>query len=140
MDFFYHRGIYLLEVRLLCKERISIGCLGDYSFAPGFYYYSGSAWQGLESRLRRHLREEKPLYWHIDYLLEYGRVERIFVWPHERERECSLATGLLDQGLEMPVTGFGASDCSCNTHLFYSPASLEMVTLLAEGKEIVIEQ
>jgi Uri superfamily endonuclease len=49
--------------------RCVIGCLGEFDFPVGGYAYSGSAKRGLDARIARHLRRQRPLRWHIDYLL-----------------------------------------------------------------------
>ena len=64
------KGSYLLLIELKDKETIQIGKLGKIDFMKGFYVYIGSAINGLEQRINRHLRKEKKLHWHIDFLLK----------------------------------------------------------------------
>ena len=55
----------------------------------------------------------------IDYLLARWKVSTV-IWGHsETKLECSVAAGLRAAGLES-AKGFGASDCRCPSHLFYS--------------------
>jgi Uri superfamily endonuclease len=90
------------------------------SFKKGDYIYIGSAKGCLESRLKRHLRKEKKLFWHIDYLLERKKVKISQIWVIPKSIECETA-GIFNKELtcEIVKKGFGSSDCKCTTHLFY---------------------
>lgn len=69
-------------------------------------------------RLHRHLREDKKLHWHIDYLLREARITGILVYGAATRAECRIAEII---GKKYPViAGFGSSDCRCPGHLFYS--------------------
>jgi Uri superfamily endonuclease len=50
-----------------------VGALGTLVFSPGRYIYVGSALNGIEPRVSRHLRTNGghlgSIHWHIDYLL-----------------------------------------------------------------------
>jgi len=80
----------------------------------------------MKKRLERHLRKEKKLHWHIDYLLRESEIEEIFL--SERE-ECEVAKAFLPFGY---VPGFGCSDCLCRSHLFYSEDLGELEAVLPE--------
>jgi len=80
----------------------------------------------MKKRLERHLRKEKKLHWHIDYLLRESEIEEIFL--SERE-ECEVAKAFL---LFDSIPGFGCSDCSCRSHLFYSEDLWRLETVLTE--------
>ena len=83
-------------------------------------FYFGSALNGLEGRLRRHLRREKKLHWHIDYLAALPRVIDIWRTEEEARRECEGAGSALGViGVSIPIPKFGASDCRCISHLMY---------------------
>ncbi len=116
------KGVYALVLRLEGREEITIGRLGKFAFPAGYYLYVGSALGsgGLEARLARHRRRHKKLHWHIDYLLEYAQVVEVWSVASPDRREClwALAAQLLP-GSEMPVPGFGSSDCRCPSHLIY---------------------
>jgi len=89
--------------------------LGDFS---GRYCYVGSAMGpgGLRARVARHLRQGKPLQWHIDYLTSSEGFRPVSVYATPDVPECRVA-----QGLSRLFTGhprFGCSDCKCPTHLF----------------------
>ncbi len=119
------RGTYALLVHVPYDLAITVGELGTLSFRAGYYVYVGSALGGLEARVRRHLRAEKALRWHIDYLLARARaVDVVFARSDER-KECEIAAEL-SKHLE-GVRGFGSSDCRCETHLFYGPDLNELL-------------
>ncbi|MFC1786550.1 DUF123 domain-containing protein [Halobacteriota archaeon] len=68
----------------------------------------------MEARISRHLRKEKKIHWHIDYLLACARIKDVYVGEL---KECDIVTKLADY---FPfVRGFGSSDCDCESHLFY---------------------
>jgi Uri superfamily endonuclease len=116
-------GTYLLQIYLERESMLSIGRLGLFTFPSGWYLYVGSARGpgGLKARLGRHHRRQKRLHWHIDYLLEHAQL-RTSNWVQSLQRlECTWSRAL-DERLDLIVVapGFGASDCQCVTHLFYS--------------------
>lgn len=101
---------------------MEVGALGRQVFAPGRYIYVGSAMNGLEARIRRHLNTSRgvlrAVHWHIAYLLrEPGvSVEAIYMCVSNERMECSIAAAVSHRG--QPVKGFGCSDCHCESHLF----------------------
>ncbi len=113
-------GSYLLVCRLPVATTIEVGRLGRFALPPGHYFYAGSAMSGLDARLARHLRSEKKLRWHIDYLLAVAPPVAAYVTEGKSLDECSLAARLLScDGAEMGAPRFGSSDCRCPTHLIY---------------------
>ncbi len=104
---------------VLDKETtITIGKLGTFQFQKGRYAYVGSAMNGIEQRVARHKRKEKRLHWHIDYLLEHAEIKSVeTIMSSTKENECRLARRFLKTH-QIPVPGFGSSDCSCKSHLF----------------------
>lgn len=116
------RGVYLLWLRLPDSQTIEVGALGVFTFTTGYYAYVGSAQNGLAHRLRRHVRPIKPLRWHIDYLRAQAELTAIHAAAAGAEWECRLAAMLRRiPGAEIPVSGFGSSDCRCISHLYYYP-------------------
>lgn len=113
---------YQLEIAVAAPIRIAIGRLGTCVFPNGRYIYTGSARQNLEARIARHLRSEKKLRWHIDWLLAAPGVSVVAVKRSSKE-ECALNQKVRGTAI-MP--GFGSSDCrhGCGSHLKYlgSPA------------------
>ena len=47
---------YALVIKIPQPVRLQVGRLGDTVFPGGYWLYFGSALNGLEARLRRHLR------------------------------------------------------------------------------------
>ncbi len=109
-------GAYILILILDDHKDITVGALGELHFSPGALAYVGSAMGGLEQRIARHLREDKRLHWHIDYLLQHARITRVIRVPAGERLECQIAAALAAK-LEA-VPGFGCSDCRCVSHLF----------------------
>ncbi len=106
--------VIVLGVRL----HLRIGRLGIHSLPPGYYVYIGSALVGLSSRLRHHLRSEKRLHWHIDYLLRQAAVAQIWYALGQDRLECVWNAILSNlPGAMSFIHGFGASDCKCFSHL-----------------------
>jgi Uri superfamily endonuclease len=106
------------------KRAVSVGKLGVFDFARGYYVYTGSALSGLEQRIAHHLKKKPRLRWHVDYLLAAPgtRVERWIQWETGRRAECALNRRFLRaEGALVPVSGFGSSDCTsgCPAHLLY---------------------
>jgi sugar fermentation stimulation protein A len=114
-------GIYIAIFRLSARRRIPVGRLGTFWFQPGVYFYVGSAQRNLAARIERHARKDKPLRWHIDYLSSPATMLGAIMLPGARSRECELARELRSMFASV-IPGFGASDCRCPGHLFYSPA------------------
>jgi len=115
-------GTYILAIELEQAQRIRIGALGERAFERGYYLYVGSALNSLRARLERHLRAEKRLHWHIDYLLQQAMIREIWYALGAERRECAWARALAELPGAAPYpSAFGASDCSCRTHLFYCP-------------------
>ena len=111
---------YLLILRNPRRHRVRVGALGAIDFAPGYYCYAGSGGVNPLRRVQRHLRPDKPVRWHIDYLTTGRRRMRpvdAFILPGRDE--CGLARRLAQDLAVVP--GFGASDCRCAGHLFHAP-------------------
>jgi len=106
---------YQLLIDVARPLRIVVGCLGEFDFPAGRYVYTGSAKRNFEARVARHLRREKALRWHIDYLLMAPGVTVLEV-KRSRRDECTLNRAVKGG---IPVPGFGASDCraGCGSHL-----------------------
>ena len=106
---------YQLVIELSEPLRLAVGRLGTFDFPAGGYVYTGSAKSGIEARVRRHLRQDKRLHWHIDFLLA-AREARVTATRNSTISEC-----LLNQRTAgmIVASGFGASDChsGCGSHL-----------------------
>lgn len=115
------RGTYVLILRVLADCTVLVGKLGRRRFQAGYYAYVGSALGGLRQRLSRHLRADKCLHWHIDYLLGQAEIEEIWIHRGDQRLECEWAQLLHRMtDLRPAMPRFGASDCRCPTHLYYA--------------------
>lgn len=115
MDAMGQPTAYQLYIEVTAPLRLNVGRLGCFDFPAGDYVYTGSARRNLEARIARHLRREKTLRWHIDYLLVAAGV-RVCSVVRSEEDECLLVRR---SGGTVVVPGFGASDCraGCVSHL-----------------------
>jgi Uri superfamily endonuclease len=111
------KGTYLLIMTLSKETSITVGKLGVIHFKKGGYAYVGSALNGLDQRIQRHLRTDKKTHWHIDYLLPFIEIVDIFYKENDQKEECTIAQVLERNFRNIPR--FGCSDCSCGSHLFY---------------------
>ncbi len=113
------RGSYVLLLELNRRTRLRPGGLPAGIFPRGYYVYVGSAMANLSQRLARHRRRDKNPHWHIDYLT--AKADRVLSLPvrSSQRLECAIADAF-SSVLGPGPTGFGSSDCSCPTHLFFS--------------------
>jgi sugar fermentation stimulation protein A len=111
------KGAYLLIMKLK-GQAISIGRLGLLEFSSGYFVYVGSAMNGLRARVSRHRKQKKKLHWHIDYLLRKAELIRVLEFPSNKRQECELSHKLRHIA-HSELKGFGASDCKCNSHLYF---------------------
>ena len=118
-------GTYALLLYLPRKTRLQIGKFGAFDFPRGHYVYVGSAHGagGLRARVARHWRDAKPLHWHIDYLRAAAKPICVWYSTAIRAQECVWANRLNGAGAKIVVPRFGASDCTCATHLYFVNAS-----------------
>jgi Uri superfamily endonuclease len=116
-------GTYALVIITETKISLRAGGLGTHRLPPGYYVYVGSALNGLSGRLKRHLRLEKKLHWHVDYLLQEAAVAQIWYTLGQDKLECRWNEIMMNlPGATSSIRGFGASDCPCFSHLTYFPA------------------
>ncbi len=119
-------GTYLLCFRIEESLRLPVGRLGEHLLTPGVYVYVGSAFGpgGLGARLRRHLRQEKRVHWHIDHLTVRAPVSGVIAVKWAR-LEARWAGRLCHHpAASAPIQGFGAGDArsgECKVHLFALP-------------------
>ena len=114
-------GTYAVIMKLAKFAEIEIGKLGTFAFSPGYYIYVGSAFGpgGLKARLGRHLRKEKKLKWHIDYITQIMTVADVKFAKTAENEECVWTHALSENEGTFPIKGFGASDCKCFSHLLF---------------------
>jgi Uri superfamily endonuclease len=113
-------GTYILVLCLPNLTCVQVGKLGDLKFLAGFYLYIGSALGrgGVSGRLKHHWDPGAVLHWHIDYLLREACLVEIWYQEGETRQEHRWADLIHEQG-GLSTAGFGSSDCSCASHLFY---------------------
>jgi Uri superfamily endonuclease len=89
----------------------------------GYYVYVGSACGpgGLRSRIGHHLRAAERPRWHIDYLRARLPISGVWYCGLRCEHEWATSIAALP-GAEIPLPGFGSSDCGCAAHLVYFKA------------------
>jgi len=115
-------GTYVLILRSSSKATVQVGQWGQITLKKGYYIYVGSAFGpgGVQARVSRHFRKNKPTHWHIDYLRKF--LNPVAVWyTHNPERlEHKWAQFLSNLSGITSIQRFGCSDCNCQSHLFYS--------------------
>jgi Uri superfamily endonuclease len=127
------KGSYALLLELKEDRNIKVGALGRIHFPKGYYVYVGSAMNGIEGRVRRHLRSDKKMHWHIDYLLKKSKIKEVFHLGSRGRLECNIAKKFESQCEVVPK--FGSSDCMCKGHLFYGSKKMLEDCVLDLGLE-----
>ncbi|MFC2122606.1 DUF123 domain-containing protein [Bacteroidota bacterium] len=124
------KGSYILLLHLPEAQSIAVGRLGNLHFPQGHYAYVGSAMGGFRARVNHHLKPAEKHHWHIDYLRDRAYVSGITLCPTEQRTECAIVQGL-GQHLDC-ISGFGASDCRCRSHLFFTANECQMKETITE--------
>jgi len=120
------KGTYVLLITLGADADIDVGALGTLHFSEGQYCYVGSAMGGLDQRVSRHIRKEKKVKWHADYITVKAESVEAFESYPDFIPECDLARMAEASGMKPSHKGFGCSDCGCSTHLFrVEPGSMD---------------
>jgi len=134
-------GTYILLFYLQKNETVQIGKLGKFIFTSGYYCYVGSAFGpgGLKARVTRHIKLDKLNRWHIDYIRSKMVLLEVWYTVQPTKLECALSGQLAFMNCNLPVNGFGASDCKCKSHLFQfklKPELCELENLLCHNVNI----
>lgn len=117
------KGVYVLVLRVREDMDIHVGKLERLHFKRGYYAYVGSAMgSGGHKRVIRHFNvargKNRTRKWHIDYLLPHSEAICAVFSPTDEALECVVAKVIGE--FSTAVKGFGCSDCSCETHLFFT--------------------
>jgi Uri superfamily endonuclease len=115
-------GTYALILSSSADSSVQIGRLGLLHVHPGFYVYVGSACGpgGVRARVAHHRQCAARPHWHIDYLRVVTRLTAIWYAYDTLRREHQWAAGLHQtRGVFIPLQRFGASDCTCASHLYF---------------------
>ena len=130
-------GTYTLVVELLETATTEVGALGELTFDPGWYAYTGSALgTGGFSRVARHRElaagQRDTRHWHLDYLLGLpaASIDAVLT-SHGLDIECSTARAI--DGT--PVPDFGCSDCDCGSRLHYAPQRAPLLDSVRRAHE-----
>ncbi|MFB6122325.1 MAG: DUF123 domain-containing protein [Haloferacaceae archaeon] len=121
-------GTYTLVVELPRPTTVEVGALGTFDVPAGAYAYVGSALgTGGFARVDRHRRvaagTHDVRHWHVDYLTGHPETTLVAaVTTAGVDAECAVADAL-PQG---PIPGFGASDCTCRSHLGYAESTTDL--------------
>ena len=116
-------GTYVLMLKSIVFQSAQVGKLGLLDLNPGYYMYVGSAFGpgGLRARVGRHRDGPNRLHWHIDYVSNILVLQSAWYSYDTSRREHSWAEIISKmKGFSIPKKSFGASDCNCESHLFYS--------------------
>ena len=114
------QGTYALILESPSEQLVQIGKLGRLHARPGFYVYVGSAFGpgGLRARIAHHVSISQRPHWHINYLRPFLQLNAVWYTYDAEQQEHQWADTFSSlRGATIPMTGFGASDCSCNSHL-----------------------
>lgn len=140
-------GTYTLCLSVDRIQRVQIGQLGEFTFPPGNYFYSGSAWGpgGLRARLKHHLCQTVKPHWHIDTLRNIAQIKTIWYTTSPQRLECVWNRVVASlPGACIVARGVGASDCHnrCPAHLvafssLSSLAGIDDCLSLASGDWVV---
>ncbi|MHC8494692.1 GIY-YIG nuclease family protein [Thalassospira sp. SM2505] len=119
-------GAYVLVIELANDLVLQNKRFAGTILPKGTYLYCGSANGpgGIAARVKRHCKQDKKPHWHVDELTSNGagRIVSVLVVPGGNE--CELRARLQRYAPDVPVTGFGSSDCTdCSAHLMSVPVN-----------------
>lgn len=136
-------GIYIFELFLTNPTNIEHPKFYKNSLEIGYYYYVGSAQRNLQQRVMRHLKIDKKIHWHIDYLTTDRKFlkKNVYLIPGAlKNEECKIVDKMyVSLQLRHPIINFGNSDCrNCKSHLLYSTNRLIYSQLLSLYQSTVL--
>lgn len=113
-------GAYVLVIELEDDLMLQNKRFNGITVAKGTYLYCGSANGpgGIAARVKRHCKTTKKPHWHVDELTSNGAGKVVSVLVVPGGDECVLRSALQESDTQVPVRGFGSSDCpKCVSHL-----------------------
>jgi Uri superfamily endonuclease len=117
-------GTYALMFACLTAVHMPVGRLGRVFLPAGYWIYVGSAFGpgGLRARLNHHLKPSARPHWHLDYIKRALHAQEIWTTTDTVKREHDWV-GIMAamEGASLPLAGFGATDCSCRSHIIHFP-------------------
>ena len=128
-------GTYALILSCASNARIQIGRLGTMQLQRGYYVYLGSALGpgGLRARIAHHQKLSTRPHWHIDYLRAHTRLHSVWLSYDGRRHEHEWARAMQKvKDATIPFPRFGASDCSCPSHLYFFKRCPTQISFRAE--------
>ncbi len=134
------QGVYVLVLEVKNHLRINTNRF-KWIIKPGFYLYFGSAKgktaTNLGNRLLRHLKKEKNIFWHIDYLTTHVDTEIISTYYNTSSEvtECSALRQFKEEFQNATIiSNFGSSDCKskCGGHLLFFSSKRVILTDFAK--------
>ncbi len=115
-------GTYALVLSSASNSPIQIGRLGTLQLQCGYYIYLGSALGpgGLRARIMHHQKPAAGPHWHIDYLRAQTELDSVWLNYDGKRHEHAWARAMQKvKNATIPLRRFGASDCSCASHLYF---------------------
>ncbi|MBT5872291.1 MAG: GIY-YIG nuclease family protein [Candidatus Latescibacteria bacterium] len=115
-------GTYIIVMRSGQEASLQIRSWGRIELRRGWYIYVGSAFGpgGIRARVSRHFREDKAKHWHIDDITALARPQSAWFSVESQRLEHTWATVCQQSDEFTAVRGFGCSDCTCYSHLFFA--------------------
>lgn len=109
-------GTFGLLLTVASDRTLEVGSLGDVRFPEGVYAYAGQAKRGFARRVDRLEEAESRARRHVDRVVDEAEDREVVRFPGPVDA-CDLATHMARASGSLPVIGFGATGCTCLTHL-----------------------
>lgn len=111
------RGGYVLILKCDKDIEITVGKLGKIKFERGYYAYIGSGMKNLLLRVKRHFKEKRKMFWHIDYITKHMSIIGAVIIYSDVRIEDKIFYALHDNFPYIP--NIGSSDTKLDSHFFY---------------------
>lgn len=111
------RGTFGLLLDVASERTLEVGSLGSVRFPEGVYAYAGESKRGFGRRVDRLVEAETRARRHVDRVVDEATGREAVRFPGDVDA-CDLATHLARAQGSLPVIGFGATGCTCLSHLY----------------------